>query len=68
MKLPQSRRYVIPGGLNPIEIDVEKGEGIYVEPNVWMVHEIRWHIIEQSSTSSFGKRPWTQTAFKSSLL
>jgi hypothetical protein len=34
-------RYVIPGGLNLIEIDVEKGEGIYVEPNVWMVHEIR---------------------------
>jgi hypothetical protein len=32
---------VIPGGLNPIGIDVEKGEGIDVEPNVWMVHEIR---------------------------
>ena len=41
MKFPQSGRYVIPGALNPIEIDVDKDEGIYIEPNVWMVHEIR---------------------------
>src|SRR5215216_2361084 len=41
MKLPQGGRYVIPGALNLIEIDIEKDEGIYIEPNVWMVHEIR---------------------------
>lgn len=38
MKFPQSGRYVIPGALNPMEMNVEKDEGIYVEPNVWIVH------------------------------
>ena len=41
MKFPQCGKYVIPGALNPIEMDVEKDQGIYIEPNVWMVHEIR---------------------------
>jgi GNAT superfamily N-acetyltransferase len=41
MKFPQSGRYFIPRALNPIEMDVEKDEGLYIEPNVWMVHEIR---------------------------
>jgi len=41
MKFPQSGRYVVPGALNPIEMDVEKDEGIYIEPNVWTVHDIR---------------------------
>ena len=41
MKLPQSGRYVIPGALNPIEMDIERDEGVYIEPNVWVVHEIR---------------------------
>jgi len=40
MKFPQSGRYVIPGALNPMEMNVEKDEGVYVEPNVWMVHAI----------------------------
>ena len=40
MKFPQSGRYIIPGALNPMEMDVEKDEGIYVEPNVWITHEI----------------------------
>jgi GNAT superfamily N-acetyltransferase len=40
LKFPQSGEYFIPGALNPIEMDIEKDEGIYVEPNVWMVHEI----------------------------
>jgi len=40
MKFPQSGRYIIPGALNPIEMNIEKDEGVYVEPNVWMVHEI----------------------------
>jgi len=40
LKFPQSGEYVVPGALNPMEMDVEKDEGIYVEPNVWMVHEI----------------------------
>jgi GNAT superfamily N-acetyltransferase len=40
LKFPQSGNYVIPGALNPMEMDIEKDEGVYVEPNVWMVHEI----------------------------
>jgi len=40
MKFPQSGRYIIPGALIPIEMNIENDEGIYVEPNVWMVHEI----------------------------
>ena len=40
MKFPQSGQYIISGALSPIEMNVEKDEGVYVEPNVWMVHEI----------------------------
>jgi hypothetical protein len=38
MALPESGSYVVPGALVPIEIDRERDEGVYVEPNVWMVH------------------------------
>ncbi|GED72175.1 hypothetical protein BRE01_58770 [Brevibacillus reuszeri] len=38
MKLPESGTYIVPGGLVPVTIDVEKNEGRYVEPNVWMQH------------------------------
>jgi GNAT superfamily N-acetyltransferase len=41
MKFPQSGEYVIPGALVPIQINVEKEEGVYIEPNVWIVHEMR---------------------------
>ena len=41
MKFPQSGKYIISGALGPIEIDIDKNDGIYVEPNVWIVHEIR---------------------------
>jgi hypothetical protein len=40
LKFPQSGTYYIPGALNPMEMDTARDEGIYVEPNVWMVHEI----------------------------
>jgi GNAT superfamily N-acetyltransferase len=40
LKLPQSGNYYIPGALNPMEMDIENDQGIYIEPNVWMVHEI----------------------------
>ncbi len=40
MKFPESGKYVIPGALNPIEMDLEKDRGRYVEPNVWMIHEL----------------------------
>ena len=38
MALPESGLYVVSGALVPIEIDRERDEGVYVEPNVWMVH------------------------------
>jgi len=38
MKLPQSGRYIIPGALSPMELDLQKDEGVYIEPNVWMQH------------------------------
>ena len=41
MKFPQNGQYIIDGALNPMEMDIEKDEGVYVEPNVWMVHKIR---------------------------
>ena len=41
MKFPQNGEYVIPGALVPIQMNIDKDEGVYVEPNVWMVHEVR---------------------------
>jgi hypothetical protein len=38
ISLPGSGRFVVPGGLVPVEIDVERDEGLYVEPGVWMRH------------------------------
>ena len=40
MQFPESGTYVVPGALQPIEIDAESDRGIYVEPNVWMHHSI----------------------------
>ena len=36
----ESGRYVIPGALVPVEMDVQGDLGTYVEPIVWVVHEI----------------------------
>ncbi|HEY0239782.1 MAG TPA: hypothetical protein VGC37_14170 [Friedmanniella sp.] len=36
--LPGSGSYVVPGGLVPLA--VEDGVGTYVEPNVWLVHDV----------------------------
>jgi GNAT superfamily N-acetyltransferase len=38
LALPESGSYVVPGALVPVEIDRERDEGLYLEPNVWMVH------------------------------
>jgi GNAT superfamily N-acetyltransferase len=38
MSFPDSGPYVVTGALVPVQIDRERDEGIYVEPNVWMVH------------------------------
>jgi len=38
MRFPDTGLYVVPGALVPVEIDRERDEGVYVEPNVWMHH------------------------------
>jgi GNAT superfamily N-acetyltransferase len=37
MSFPESGSYVVPDALVPVEIDREQDQGLYVEPNVWMV-------------------------------
>jgi GNAT superfamily N-acetyltransferase len=41
MAFPESGAYVVPGALVPVEIDRERDQGLYVEPNVWMVHRLQ---------------------------
>jgi GNAT superfamily N-acetyltransferase len=40
ISFPQSGHYTIPGALNPIEVNVQNDQGIYIEPNVWMQHTL----------------------------
>ena len=40
MVFPESGTYVVPGALVPVEIDLDRDEGVYVEPNVWMHHKV----------------------------
>ncbi|MGK5511224.1 GNAT family N-acetyltransferase [Brevibacillus formosus] len=38
MKFPESGSYIIPDALVPVQVDVEKDEVVYIEPNIWMQH------------------------------
>jgi GNAT superfamily N-acetyltransferase len=40
MEFPGSGEYIIPGGLVPLSVDLQEGRGEYLEPNVWVVHEL----------------------------
>jgi GNAT superfamily N-acetyltransferase len=40
LRFPESGSYIVPGALCPVEIDVERDRGHYVEPNVWMQHTV----------------------------
>jgi hypothetical protein len=40
LPLPASGRYVIPGGLEPLEVDRDDDLGLYREANVWVAHPI----------------------------
>jgi hypothetical protein len=40
MALPQTGTYVIPGGLVPLDIDIEADHGRYEEPHIWMHYRI----------------------------
>ena len=34
------RNYLVPGALNPIEIDLQNDTGTYREANIWISHDI----------------------------
>jgi hypothetical protein len=40
MRFPDSGPYVVPGALQPVQIDRERDEGRYEDPNVWMQHSV----------------------------
>lgn len=40
LRFPESGAYVVPGALSPIQVDVERDEAVYIEPNVWMRHKV----------------------------
>jgi GNAT superfamily N-acetyltransferase len=40
IEMPDSGRYVVPGALTPLKVDRDAGVALYVEPNVWMLHEL----------------------------
>lgn len=40
LAFPDSGAYVVPGALVPVDVDRERDEGVYVEPNVWMHHKV----------------------------
>ena len=40
LRFPDTGTYVVPGALIPVDIDVDRDEGLYVEPNVWMRHRV----------------------------
>ncbi len=37
--IQQSAEYIIPGLLNPVFMDLDKQEGVYLEPNVWVYYQ-----------------------------
>lgn len=40
MKFPETGSYIVPGALIPVEYDGQTDVGTYIEPNVWMVHQM----------------------------
>jgi GNAT superfamily N-acetyltransferase len=40
LSFPESGPYVVPGALVPVDVDVERDEGLYDEPCVWMRHPL----------------------------
>jgi GNAT superfamily N-acetyltransferase len=40
MRFFDNGEYIVPGALVPVQIDIEGDLGSYIEPNVWVVHEV----------------------------
>lgn len=56
MAFPESGRYVVPGALVPVELEVERDRGRYVEPHLWLRHR------PSPLTPHVGRRRWAHTA------
>jgi hypothetical protein len=41
LAMPESGAYLPRGAAEPVAIDVEADEGVYHDPNVWVVHDLR---------------------------
>ena len=41
LAFPESGAYLVEGAAAPVTIDVEADEGVYFDPNVWVVHDLR---------------------------
>lgn len=41
MSFLETGDYIIQGALNPVQMNLEKNIGEYIEPNVWVIHEIK---------------------------
>lgn len=39
LDFPGSGSFIVPGALSPVSIDLERKQGIYIEPNVWILHK-----------------------------
>jgi GNAT superfamily N-acetyltransferase len=40
LSFPESGQYLPKGAAAPVEVDVEAGGGVYLDPNVWVVHRV----------------------------
>jgi hypothetical protein len=40
MRFPETGKYIVPGALQPVDIDCEGDEGRYEDPNIWMKHRL----------------------------
>lgn len=40
MSFPQSGKYIVPGALVPVIVDMECQQAEYIEPNLWMLHAL----------------------------
>ena len=39
LSFQSSGDYIVPGALSPVTIDIENDRGVYIEANVWMLHD-----------------------------
>ena len=40
LTFPESGRYIVPFATQPIDIDLDRDEGVYFDQNVWLVHDL----------------------------